>query len=139
MTRSLSIAWRKSTRSTNGDTCVEVRPSEGGFEIRDSKLSAASPILPLPRAEFNEFLAHAEASPLRAGLPGEFNAGEARWYRVAALEVGYAANGMVALRLADQAADDILVYTADEWNAFAEGARLGEFAPETWSAELVAA
>lgn len=41
----MRTAWRKSTRSANsGGNCVEVRASEDGFEVRDSKLGGASPI-----------------------------------------------------------------------------------------------
>jgi hypothetical protein len=50
--------WRKSTRSSdsgNGD-CVEARPAPSGFEVRDSKLGAESPIFAVPAKDFTTFL-----------------------------------------------------------------------------------
>lgn len=72
-------------------------------------------------------------------LKGEFDTAAARWERTtytdgspAALEVGYAENGMVALRKADEPEGDLLIYTPEEWTAFVEGVRDGEFDLGTW-------
>lgn len=67
-------------------------------------------------------------------LKGEFDTAAARWERTvredgtpAALEIGYADNGLVALRMADEPEGDLLIYTPAEWKAFVEGVRDGEF------------
>lgn len=77
-------------------------------------------------------------------LKGEFNTGTARWERTthedgtpAALEIGYGANGLVALRMADNPDGDILIYTPAEWEAFVAGVKDGEFDLETWDDEPV--
>jgi hypothetical protein len=48
--------WRKSSRSTNGNTCVEARANGGGFEVRDSKLGDQSPTLGLDLRDFEGLL-----------------------------------------------------------------------------------
>ncbi|GAB3992726.1 hypothetical protein GCM10029992_02590 [Glycomyces albus] len=40
---------------------------------------------------------------------------------------------MVALRRADDPDGDILIYTPEEWKAFQEGLRDGEFDLPTWA------
>ncbi|GAB3219820.1 hypothetical protein GCM10027447_03360 [Glycomyces halotolerans] len=77
-------------------------------------------------------------------LKGEFDTAAARWERTmredgtpAALEIGYADNGMVALRMAEEPDGDILIYTPSEWQAFVEGVRDGEFDIDTWDDEPV--
>lgn len=50
-------AWRKSSRSgSQGGQCVEARTLSGGYQVRDSKLGNASPILGVDRAEFTALL-----------------------------------------------------------------------------------
>ena len=73
-------------------------------------------------------------------LKGEFDTAEARWERPVTeagapgeLEIGYADNGMVALRRADDPEGDILIYTPEEWKAFQEGLRDGEFDLPAWT------
>jgi hypothetical protein len=77
-------------------------------------------------------------------LKGEFDTAAARWERTthedgtpAALEIGYADNGLVALRMAEDPDGDILIYTPSEWEAFVEGVRDGEFDIETWDDEPI--
>ena len=77
-------------------------------------------------------------------LKGEFDTAAARWERTthedgtpAALEIGYADNGLVALRMAEDPEGDILIYTPSEWEAFVEGVRDGEFDIETWDDEPI--
>jgi hypothetical protein len=72
-------------------------------------------------------------------LKGEFDTAAARWERTthkdgtpAALEIGYAENGMVALRRAAAPDGDLLIYTPAEWEAFVQGVRDGEFDLNTW-------
>lgn len=50
----MTTKWRKSTRSSSGSSndCVEVRVTDGRFEVRDSKLGDDSPILQMDTAEF---------------------------------------------------------------------------------------
>ncbi|WP_335991245.1 DUF397 domain-containing protein [Glycomyces sp. MUSA5-2] len=66
-------------------------------------------------------------------LKGEFDTAAARWVRPDAadgtpgeLELGFADNGLVAMRLVDDPGGTILIYTADEWEAFVGGVRDGE-------------
>jgi len=77
-------------------------------------------------------------------LKGEFDTATARWERTthedgtpAALEIGYADNGLVALRMAEEPEGDILIYTPSEWEAFVDGVRDGEFDIETWDDEPI--
>ncbi|MDN3240347.1 DUF397 domain-containing protein [Glycomyces tritici] len=77
-------------------------------------------------------------------LKGEFDTATARWERTthedgtpAALEIGYADNGLVALRMAEDPEGDVLIYTPAEWEAFVEGVRDGEFDIETWDDEPI--
>ncbi|MFC4337148.1 DUF397 domain-containing protein [Salininema proteolyticum] len=52
----LSREWKKSSRSTQGGNCVEVRLGDrGGVEVKDSKL-ADSPILPGSAADWRAVL-----------------------------------------------------------------------------------
>lgn len=50
--------WRKSSRSSGNDNsaCVEARPSNDGFEVRDSKLGETSPIFAASAADWRGFL-----------------------------------------------------------------------------------
>ncbi|SDE20504.1 DUF397 domain-containing protein [Glycomyces harbinensis] len=66
-------------------------------------------------------------------LKGQFDTATARWERPDAddgtlgeLEIGFAANGLVAMRRADDAEGTILIYTPEEWEAFVGGVRDGE-------------
>lgn len=72
-------------------------------------------------------------------LKGEFDTAAAQWKRTkhvdgspAALEVGYAENGLVAIRQVDDPDGDLLIYTPEEWMAFVSGVRDGEFDLDTW-------
>ncbi|MFC4335326.1 DUF397 domain-containing protein [Salininema proteolyticum] len=67
-------------------------------------------------------------------LKGQFDTAEARWERPlkddgepGAFEIGFAENGLVALRLAEEPDGDLLIYTPEEWTAFVEGKDDGEF------------
>lgn len=66
-------------------------------------------------------------------LKGRFDSAAARWERPAAedgtpgeLEVGFAENGLVAMRRADDPDGTMLIYTPEEWEAFVGGVRDGE-------------
>ncbi|WP_100444496.1 DUF397 domain-containing protein [Glycomyces xiaoerkulensis] len=66
-------------------------------------------------------------------LKGRFDADAARWVRPDAaegtpgeLEIGFAPDGLVAIRRADDPGGTILIYTPDEWEAFVGGVRDGE-------------
>lgn len=50
--------WRKSSRSgANQGSCVETRANGPRFQVRDSKLGEASPILDLTGTDFTGLLA----------------------------------------------------------------------------------
>lgn len=52
-----SRPWRKSSRSQgNGGNCVEARPDNEGFQVRDSKLGDDSPIFGLAATDFQSLL-----------------------------------------------------------------------------------
>jgi hypothetical protein len=54
-----TTAWRKSSRSSGdqNSNCVELRrTSEGGYEVRDSKLGVSSPIFGLGRQDLESLL-----------------------------------------------------------------------------------
>ncbi|MFG3342592.1 DUF397 domain-containing protein [Glycomyces sp. NPDC048151] len=72
---------------------------------------------------------HKRAHPFK----GEFDTAAARWVRPDAddgtpgeLEIGFADNGLVALRRFDDPEGTILIYTPEEWEAFVGGVRDGE-------------
>lgn len=67
-------------------------------------------------------------------LKGEFDTAAATWQRTTTtdgtpgkLEIGFANNGLVALRYAEEPDGTILIYTPAEWEAFVEGVKDGEF------------
>lgn len=48
--------WRTPSRSSDGNTCVEVRlDNAGGAQVRDSKLGDDSPILTFTADEWGKF------------------------------------------------------------------------------------
>jgi hypothetical protein len=47
--------WFKSSLSSGGDNCVEVRFTDTGVDVRDSKLGDASPVLSFNKAEWQAF------------------------------------------------------------------------------------
>lgn len=53
--------WRKSTRSANQGSCVELRSSARGFQVRDSKLGDNSPILNLSGSDLTGLLRNTKA------------------------------------------------------------------------------
>ncbi|MCH7229704.1 DUF397 domain-containing protein [Glycomyces sp. L485] len=66
-------------------------------------------------------------------LKGRFDAAAARWVHPDAddgapgeLEIGFAADGLVAMRRFDAPEGTILIYTPEEWAAFVEGVKDGE-------------
>ncbi|HEX2145429.1 MAG TPA: DUF397 domain-containing protein [Glycomyces sp.] len=67
-------------------------------------------------------------------LKGEFDTAAATWVRMTEedgtpgqMEIGFAENGMVAVRMAEDPEGDVLIYTPQEWTAFKEAVRDGEF------------
>jgi Domain of unknown function (DUF397) len=52
----VGATWRKSTRSNNGGTCVEVAATRDVVGVRDSK-DQAGPVLVFGPAEWRAFLA----------------------------------------------------------------------------------
>ncbi|HEY2575469.1 MAG TPA: DUF397 domain-containing protein [Streptosporangiaceae bacterium] len=50
MTTADHLAWRTSSRSSNGENCVELAPAPGGVAVRDSKNRTAGMIVFPPHA-----------------------------------------------------------------------------------------
>ncbi|WP_199040316.1 DUF397 domain-containing protein [Glycomyces salinus] len=63
-------AWRKAKASgADGNNCVEVRMQDGSFQVRDSKLGDASPVLAMTPDQFTALLNEAAQrlpNPVRA-------------------------------------------------------------------------
>ena len=75
-------------------------------------------------------------------LKGQFDTAAADWRRTTnedgspgKLEVGFAADGLVALRYAEEPDGTILIYTPAEWDAFVAGVKDGEFDIEVLEAD----
>ena len=67
-------------------------------------------------------------------LKNQFDAACVTWRRntdidgnPGTLEIGYADNGMVGLRYVNEPDGATLIYTPQEWDAFIDGVRKGEF------------
>ncbi|WP_020666348.1 DUF397 domain-containing protein [Amycolatopsis nigrescens] len=102
------LQWRTSSRSSNGENCVEVAPSQSQVSLRHSKHRAAGTIT-FPALAWSAFLHETSAD-----LPS--------------------ANGIVAVRKAGKHAvvrsltgGVELRFDEGEWTAFVAGARRGEF------------
>jgi uncharacterized protein DUF397 len=109
MTPADRLAWRTSTRSSNGENCVEVAPAAEGVVIRHSKHPAAGTIT-FPQHAWTAFL------------------------REVSEDVPTRANGVVAITkigtdtLVRSLTTDVeLRFDEGEWSAFLAGAADGEF------------
>ncbi|WP_249644498.1 DUF397 domain-containing protein [Nocardia sputi] len=112
--RPVRTGWFTSTRSNNGNQCVEVRFDGDAVLIRDSKYRrdpanrpAEEPVITVTAAEWTAFL---DTLRTRGRSSGE-------------LRAHTAANGHTTLRHGGIT----LVYTPEEWDAFLLGAYDGEF------------
>ncbi|QBS42225.1 DUF397 domain-containing protein [Nocardia sp. CS682] len=112
--RSVFTDWFRSTRSNNGNQCVEVRFDGDAVLIRDSKYRrdpahrpADEPIITVTAREWSAFL---DALRTAHRPPG-------------ALTASTAADGHTTLRHGTT----VLRYTPQEWDAFLLGVRDGEF------------
>ncbi|QIS07036.1 DUF397 domain-containing protein [Nocardia brasiliensis] len=112
--RSVSTGWFTSTRSNNGNQCVEVRFDGTAVLVRDSKYRrdpanrpADEPVITVTALDWTAFL-----DALRAGRRTE-----------GSLVADTAADGHTTLRHGDT----VLTYTPAEWDAFLLGAHDGEF------------
>ncbi|GAA5106591.1 DUF397 domain-containing protein [Nocardia iowensis] len=112
--RSVFTDWFTSTRSNNGNQCVEVRFDGDAVLIRDSKYRrnpanrpADEPVITVTAREWTTFL---DTLRLRERTPG-------------VLTAHTAADGHTTLRHGDT----VLDYTPQEWDAFLLGVRDGEF------------
>ncbi|MFE7744822.1 DUF397 domain-containing protein [Nocardia sp. NPDC057455] len=112
--RPARTGWFTSTRSNNGNQCVEVRFDGDAVLIRDSKYRRdpanrpdEEPVITVTAAEWTAFL---DAVRTRGRSNGELRAHPA-------------ANGHTALRHGEIT----LTYTREEWDAFLLGAHDGEF------------
>lgn len=75
-------------------------------------------------------------------LKGDFDAAAATWQRVTkkdgtptVLELAFTESDLVAMRRADNPDGTVLIFTVDEWDAFTEGAKNGEFDFDVLSAD----
>lgn len=114
-----STGWFTSSRSNNGNQCVEVRFDGEAVLIRDSKYRrnpanrpADEPIITVTASEWTTFLEHLTTRRTPAV------AGGAR-----TLLAYTAPAGDATLRHGDTT----LTYTPAEWDAFLAGVRAGEF------------
>ncbi|WP_280239157.1 DUF397 domain-containing protein [Nocardia abscessus] len=112
--RPVRTGWFTSTRSNNGNQCVEVRFEGDAVLIRDSKYRrnpadrpAEEPVITVTAAEWTAFL---DALRTRGRSHGE-------------LRAHTTADGHTALRHGAIT----LTYTPEEWDAFVLGAHDGEF------------
>ncbi|WP_459963228.1 DUF397 domain-containing protein [Nocardia sp. IFM 10818] len=112
-----STGWFTSTRTNNGNQCVEVRFDGDAVLIRDSKYRRnpehrpeAEPIITVSASEWMSFLALVLGRNDAAAPTGD-------------LTTHTAPDGHTALRHREIT----LVYTPGEWSAFLAGARDGEF------------
>jgi hypothetical protein len=108
MTTADRLAWRTSSRSSNGEKCVEVAPAADGVVIRHSKHPAAGTI-PFPFAAWATFVREA-----RDGLTT--TNGVATITKIGTDTLVTSIHTDVELR-----------FDADEWSAFVAGAADGEF------------
>lgn len=102
------VAWRTSTRSSNGENCVEVAPAADGAVIRHSKHPTAGTIT-FPLIAWTAFVRDA-----RNGLAN--TNGVATITKIGTDTLVTSLASSVELR-----------YGADEWSAFLAGAADGEF------------
>jgi hypothetical protein len=108
MTPADRLAWRTSTRSSNGENCVEVAPTADGVVIRHSKHPDAGTIT-FPHHAWAAFLR--EASDAQAATNGV-----ATITRVGTDTIVKSLTTDVELR-----------FDEGEWSAFVAGAANGEF------------
>ncbi|MEB3371596.1 DUF397 domain-containing protein [Saccharopolyspora mangrovi] len=109
MTAAHSLAWRTSTRSSNGEKCVEVAPTSDGVVIRHSKHPEAGTIA-FSRSEWEAFIGETCGSlstPNRAAT------------------INQSGTDTVVRSLNNSAVE--LRFDEDEWSAFTAGAADGEF------------
>lgn len=102
------LAWRTSSRSSDGENCVEVAPVHDGVAIRHSKNPAAGTITFSPR-DWTAFLNEA-----RDGVPSTNRV--ATITRIGTDTLVRSRHTGVELR-----------FDAGEWSAFIAGAAHGEF------------
>jgi hypothetical protein len=55
-------SWHKSSRSANGNNCVEVSDSSETIAIRDSKLGERSPVLSVDADQWRAFIAYVKTA-----------------------------------------------------------------------------
>ncbi|HEY4005225.1 MAG TPA: DUF397 domain-containing protein [Pseudonocardia sp.] len=96
--------WRTSSRTDNGEKCVEVAPTADGVLVRDTKDHGAGPVLRYSYREWAEFLAGPVVTTGEQLTRHDGTSVLTRWH----------------LR-------DTLHFTTAEWDAFLAGARDGEF------------
>ncbi|MGH3614538.1 MAG: DUF397 domain-containing protein [Pseudonocardia sp.] len=108
MTTTDRLAWRTSSRSSNGEACVEVAPAPGGVVLRHSKHPAAGTIT-FPFPAWAAFTREAcESLPATNGVAAVATVGTDTLVR--------------SLRT-----DVTLCFDHAEWSAFVAGVADGEF------------
>ncbi|MGI5129081.1 DUF397 domain-containing protein [Pseudonocardia sp. CA-107938] len=103
------LAWRTSSYSSNGSSCVEVAPATSGVLLRDTKDHGSGPVIAFSPAQWSAFLAEVAADAPSANGAATAEPSESG----------------VALHAPDGVT---LRFTPSEWAAFRAGVRDGEFA-----------
>lgn len=128
----MSNGWFTSTFSGGSDNCVEVQHQpDGGTSVRHSK-NPDGVRLSFSSDMWTRLLEAVQTTRFPAN-PGEWSV--ARPHRGGTVRARQSFDGSVELTHAAANPDEVLAFTADEWSAFAEGARAGEFAwrpPAPW-------
>ena len=123
MATSSRPAWRTSTFTDNGQSCVEVAPGPGAVRVRDTKDHGRGPELVLHPDTFAALCALAASGAATTGHPAPGDLTITRDERVTRHD-----GRPVTTHWHVTAAGAGLHYTDAEWSAFAAGVRAGEFA-----------
>jgi len=134
MATSSRPAWRTSTFTDNGASCVEVAPGPGAVRVRDTKDRGRGPELVLHPDAFAALCAAATGHPatghLATGHPATGHPAAGDLTVTPGERVTRHDGRTVTTHWHVSAAGVTLHYTDAEWCAFAAGVRAGEFAFE---------
>lgn len=115
----VEVYWKKSTRSngTGGSNCVQVRSDDERVLVRDTKLGESSPVISMSRKDWSDFI-----TEIKQGITCPIGGTVQVWMSGPAWEIVDMAH------VVDITDSDLrLSFTQDEWTAFLEGVKDGEF------------